>query len=88
MCWSQAGVENLLRLRAVAENDDWDAYHNFRKQQRHARLYGSPGPEQTALEMQALDHAPVTPPSSTSISGSNFRGVRHVGVLAPQIWIY
>ncbi|GAB4434112.1 MAG: hypothetical protein Fur0044_31540 [Anaerolineae bacterium] len=25
MRWTRPGVENLLRLRAVAENGDWDA---------------------------------------------------------------
>jgi hypothetical protein len=54
MRWTQAGAENLMRLRAVAENDDWDAYHNFRKHQRHARLYDIPFPNQYALEVLAL----------------------------------
>jgi hypothetical protein len=57
MRWNQQGAENLLRLRAVAENDDWDAYHTFRKQQRHMRLYGSPFPNHATLEVQALDQA-------------------------------
>lgn len=57
MRWNQPGAENLLRLRAVAENDDWDAYHTFRKQQRHVRLYSSPFPNQAAIEVQALDSA-------------------------------
>jgi hypothetical protein len=56
MRWTQSGVENLLRLRAVAENGDWDDYHQFRKHQRHSRLYNQPYPEQIPLEMQALDH--------------------------------
>jgi len=55
MRWSQAGAENLLHLRAVAENDDWDAYHDFRRHQRHSRLYGLPFPEQQVVERQALD---------------------------------
>lgn len=55
MRWTQTGVENLLRLRAVAENGDWDEYHQFRKRQRHTRLYGQPYPEQLALELQAMD---------------------------------
>lgn len=59
MRWSQAGAENLLRLRAVAENDDWEAYHDFRRRQRHARLYGSPFPAQSTLETQVLDDAQV-----------------------------
>ena len=54
MRWTQPGVENLLRLRAVAENGDWDDYHLFRKHQRHTRLYAQPYPEQRSLEMQAM----------------------------------
>ncbi len=56
MRWTQSGVENLLRLRAVAENGDWDHYHQFRKRQRHARLYDQLYPTQIPLEMQAMDH--------------------------------
>ena len=55
MRWTQAGVENLLRLRAIAENGDWEAYHQFRKNQRHVRLYGKPYPHQTPLEMLVLE---------------------------------
>jgi hypothetical protein len=54
MRWTQDGAEHLLRLRAVAENDDWDAYHRFRKRQRHMRLYQCPFPESETLEMQAM----------------------------------
>ena len=42
MRWTQTGAESLLRLRAIAENGDWDAYHTYRKAQRHIRLYGKP----------------------------------------------
>jgi len=66
MRWSQAGAENLLHLRAVAENDDWDAYHVFRREKRHTRLYSSPFPGQPTLENQALDPAPLpNPPFQT-----------------------
>jgi hypothetical protein len=54
MRWTREGAENLLRLRAVAENDDWDVYHDFRKHQRHARLYDIPFPNQDALEVLAV----------------------------------
>ena len=54
MRWTQDGAENLLHLRAVAENDDWDAYHDFRRCQRHARLYDVPFPNQDAPEALAL----------------------------------
>jgi hypothetical protein len=60
MRWTQEGAENLLRLRAVAENGDWDDYHRFRKEQRHLRLYGvslpsTIQPEQDALAPQNSD---------------------------------
>jgi hypothetical protein len=55
MRWDRTGVENLLRLRAVAENNDWDDYHHFRKRQRHLHLYHSPYPEQSLPEFQALE---------------------------------
>ena len=61
MRWTQTGAENLLRLRAVSENGDWDDYHQFRKQSRHLRLYASPFPTQHGLEDQALDVLPQTP---------------------------
>jgi hypothetical protein len=65
MRWQQAGAENLLQLRAVAENDDWDDYHCFRQRQRHLRLYQSPYPEQTPPEFQALDITSTDPPATT-----------------------
>jgi hypothetical protein len=42
MRWTVAGAEALLALRAVHENDDWDTFHQFRRQQRHKQLYGKP----------------------------------------------
>ncbi len=63
MRWIKDGVENLLRLRAVAENDDWAAYHGYHQQQRHQRLYGRPRAAQDALENQAL--AGPEPPAQT-----------------------
>lgn len=63
MRWSQSGAENLLRLRAVAENGDWDAYHQFRRQQRHRRLYPASLPCRPTPEQQAW----VLPPSSKII---------------------
>ena len=49
MRWSIAGAENLLHLRAVAENNDWQAYHRFRQQQRQQRLYQRDWPEEVPL---------------------------------------
>ena len=54
MRWSLQGAERLLRLRAVAENDDWEAYHTYRKRQRHKRLYNQPYPQLAAAELLAL----------------------------------
>jgi len=39
MRWVQTTAESLLQLRAVSENEDWDAYHLFRRQCRQRRLY-------------------------------------------------
>jgi len=66
MRWNQDGAENLLHLRAVAENDDWDAYHDFRKRQRYARLYHSSAPSQMVVELQALDHVAAAKTDSPS----------------------
>ena len=42
MRWTKSGANALLALRAVNENNDWDAYHQFRRTQRHEQLYGAP----------------------------------------------
>jgi len=54
MRWLQSGAENLLHLRAVAENNDWDDYHAYRKLQRHQRLYGSLPTNLAPIETQSL----------------------------------
>lgn len=54
MRWSLQDAERLLRLRAVAENDDWEAYHTYRKRQRHKRLYNQPYPQLAAAELRAF----------------------------------
>lgn len=55
MRWLQTGAENLLRLRAVAENDDWEAYHAYRQAQRQRHLYGKPASNPQALEAHAIN---------------------------------
>jgi hypothetical protein len=59
MRWLQTGAENLLRLRAVAENNDWDAYFAYRRGQRQLRLYGQPASNMHPLEVQAINSQPV-----------------------------
>jgi hypothetical protein len=51
MRWTVIGAASLLALRAVSENGDWEAFHEFRRIQRHKRLYGAP------MDMNRLDQA-------------------------------
>jgi len=58
MRWTPSGAQPPLDLRAVRLNDDWDAYHDFRRRRQHRRLYGSqgtvsPGTESIVLKMAA-----------------------------------
>jgi hypothetical protein len=67
MRWLQSGAENLLRLRAVAENNDWEDYHAYRKLQRHKRLYAACPAKIEPIETQSLafqpsTHAPIVEP--------------------------
>ncbi|MDQ2827483.1 MAG: hypothetical protein M3Y74_00310, partial [Chloroflexota bacterium] len=57
MRWTIDGAEALLHLRCVHENGDWDAYHAFRRRQRHQRLYAVPYPDDAAtpLDFHVLD---------------------------------
>ena len=71
MRWEQSGVESLLRLRAVAENDDWDDYHHFRKHQRHLRLYNSTYPELSLLELQAIEAKTTTAQAEPILAANN-----------------
>ena len=58
---------------AVAENDDWDEYHQHRKEQRHLRLYASPISDRNGLEQQALSQ----PDSDKIIRFERFKKPRH-----------
>jgi hypothetical protein len=57
MRWTIDGAEALLHLRCVHENGDWDAYHAFRRRQRHQRLYAVPYPDDAAtpLDLHVLE---------------------------------
>ena len=73
MRWEQSGAENLLRLRAVAENGDWDDYHLFRCQERHQQLYSSPFPEQNSFEAMALKL-----PTSTTLQSGDLEVIEEI----------
>lgn len=62
MRWTQSGAENLLRLRAVAENGDWDEYHRFRKQRRQQRLYQCDWPSAPPLAFDGARQQASSPP--------------------------
>jgi hypothetical protein len=71
MRWLQSGAENLLHLRAVAENNDWDDYQSYRKQQRHQRLYDSLPANLKSVEAQSLTaHVPVVEPFTSNESSA------------------
>ncbi len=62
MRWTMDGAEALLQLRCVHENGDWDAFHAFRRRQRHQRLYALPYPEDgpvDPLDLHVLDPSSV-----------------------------
>jgi hypothetical protein len=61
MRWTIDGAESLLHGRCAFENGDWDAFHAFRRRQRHGALYHQPYPDPpTPLELAALDAPPNT----------------------------
>lgn len=72
MRWTLAGAEDMLRLRAVAENDDWDDYHQFRKQRRQQRLYQCAWPTTPVftLERPRAQPAPCPAPAARSDSSA------------------
>ena len=43
MRWTQPGAENLLHLRCLHQNGDWDDFHQFRRDKRHKDVYGYQG---------------------------------------------
>jgi hypothetical protein len=59
MRWLQTGAENLLRLRAVAENADWDKYFAFHREQRQLCLYGQPASNTHSIEAHVINSQPV-----------------------------
>ena len=69
MRWLQTGAENLLRLRAVAENDDWDKYFAYHREQRQLRLYNQPASNAQALETQIINSQPAVYIQTFALTG-------------------
>ena len=44
MRWSLKGAEEMLKLRAVYLNGDWEDFHRFRREQEHLKHYDTPHP--------------------------------------------
>jgi hypothetical protein len=57
MRWTKSGAQAILELRAVRVNDDWNAYHCFRRQCQHQRFYGSHSSVPAAAETIVLKKA-------------------------------
>ena len=68
MRWHQHGAEQLLRLRAVAENGDWESYHRFRKQRRQHRLYGCEWPQPLPLSSAQADAPAASQPTPATVA--------------------
>ena len=52
MRWSRKGAEEMLKLRAVYLNGDWEHFHQFRREQAHIKRYDTPHPA------HAFEHSP------------------------------
>ena len=55
MRWTIPGATAVLALRAVNENGDWEAFHAFRRERRHDRLYRSPMPKAWIAHAERLE---------------------------------
>jgi hypothetical protein len=55
MRWTVPGAQALLALRAVHENGDWDAFHEFRRAHQHQSLYDAPLDETTLALAEQLE---------------------------------
>ncbi len=57
MRWTKPGAQDILDLRAVRINDDWDQYQAFHRQCQHQRLYGTYSPTPLIAETLVLNQA-------------------------------
>ena len=54
MRWSRSGADALLKLRAVQVNEDWEAYHNFRRNRTFKRRFGQDRDPQKLHDLEVL----------------------------------
>ncbi len=73
MRWLQTGAENLLRLRAVAENADWDKYFAFHREQRQLRLQGQPASNTYSIESHVINSQPEVLRQPNTVIGHSKR---------------
>jgi len=57
MSWTLQGAENVMRLRAVHINKDWDAFWTYRRQSERRRLYGIEDSSCSEIRDQELPRA-------------------------------
>jgi hypothetical protein len=55
MRWSVDGAEGILHLNCIHHNGDWDAYHDFRMDQRHRTQYGECPKNDGPIRIQESD---------------------------------
>lgn len=61
MRWTQSGAEELLHLRCVSENGDWEAFHEFFRRARLSEHYGREAPSEERMEPVAPDRIASVP---------------------------
>jgi len=52
MRWSRKGAEEMLKLRAIYLNGDWEDFQRFRREQTHLKRYTAPHP------IHAMENSP------------------------------
>jgi hypothetical protein len=61
MRWTQSGAEELLHLRCVSENGDWEAFHEFLRRERLSEHYGREPQSKEEIEPIAPDRIASVP---------------------------
>jgi hypothetical protein len=61
MRWTKSGAEELLHLRCVSENGDWEAFHEFLRRERLSEHYGREPQSEEPIEPVAPDRIAAVP---------------------------